>query len=102
MVEFAAEQPEDFVLAFGRERRLGQAPRAAATLSARPTEQGLAALHAAGVLDPALDHPTAAAAFHAMQTGLLLWWLEDRSRASREQLVDTLVRLHPAVAMARR
>jgi len=37
-----------------------------------------------------------------MQNDVVCWWLEDPSRASREAVIETLVRLHPAMAAATR
>ena len=53
-----------------------------------------------GALDPELHPGVAARAFIAMQNGVVSWWLEDPSRASRDDVVETLIRLHPAVAGA--
>ncbi|MCP4036512.1 MAG: hypothetical protein GY733_06220, partial [bacterium] len=55
-----------------------------------------------GVLDTKLDPAVASRAFVAMQNDVVCWWLEDRSRVSREAVIDTLIRLHPAIAAARR
>ena len=74
--------------------------RAQVGYSTRVTERRLAELQADGRLDPRLDPGVAARAFVAMQNTVVCWWLEDPSRATRAALVETLVRLHPAVAAA--
>ncbi len=66
--------------------------------STRATERGLLALQQAGELEPDLSVEIAAKGFASMQSGVLLWWIENPSRATRDELVDTLTRLHPALA----
>ncbi|MBW2295225.1 MAG: TetR/AcrR family transcriptional regulator [Deltaproteobacteria bacterium] len=113
VVAFAEESPARFRVAFGPEASTTRAPRAArgespsrhptraqVGYSTRVTERRLAELQAEGALDPRLDPAVAARAFVAMQNSVMCWWLEDPSRASRAGLVETLVRLHPAVAAA--
>ena len=46
----------------------------------------------------AADSDLAARAYLSMEVGTLLWWLEDPSRASAEDLIETLVLLHPATS----
>ena len=45
------------------------------------------------------DRPSAARAFVAAQSGVLRWWLAAPAPPPRAALVETLVRLHPAVAL---
>ncbi len=52
----------------------------------------------AGALAPGLDPAVAARALVAMWTRVVAWWVEDPTRAPREAVVDTLVRLHPLAA----
>lgn len=110
LVAFAASNPDRFCVAFAGDSHHRKIPapkpgepgtRAQVGYSSRVTERRLEKLRAAGQLDPALHPAIAARAFVAMQTGVLTWWLEDRSRASEQELVETLVRLHPAVSGAR-
>jgi AcrR family transcriptional regulator len=101
-VRFARTHPEAYRVTFGRERPTvapGRGP--VVTESSRPIAEGLARLQAAGRLDPEADPALAARAYQAMETGTILWWLEDPDRASEEALVETLARLHPALALAR-
>ncbi|MHA7839029.1 MAG: TetR/AcrR family transcriptional regulator [bacterium] len=100
-VHFARAHPEAYRVTFGRER-LGP-PRSRSTVaeSSRPTAELLRRLQRAGRLDPDLDVDLAARAHAAMEAGTLLWWLEAPERAVAEDLVDTLVRLHPVVAARR-
>ncbi len=113
VVGFAEEGPARFRVAFGPEASAIRAPRAArgespsrgpmraqVGYSHRVTERRLTQLQSEGALDPRLDPAVAARAFVGMQNSVVCWWLEDPSRASRAALVETLVRLHPAVAAA--
>ena len=110
VVAFAEEAPAQFRVAFGPESAVPRVPRTRTPgenptrpqvgYSMRVTERRLAELQADGALDPRLDPAVAARAFVAMQNGVVCWWLEDPSRSSREALVETLIRLHPAVAAA--
>jgi hypothetical protein len=49
----------------------------------------------AGHADPGLHPAVAAQSLIAMWTRVIAWWGEDPSRAPREAVVETLVRLHP-------
>ena len=101
VVGLAEQRPEQFRVAFGRELS-GSSGRPLVGYSIRSTERRLRELRDAGRLDPELHPAVAAKAFVAMQNGVVAWWSEDQSRAPRAALVETLVRLHPAVAGARR
>jgi len=92
-VGLAEEQPERFRVAAAYGRR-----RAGVRLSSRPVEQRLAQLRSAGKLDPGLDPGVAAKAFEVMQIGVLDWWLGSAQPAPRAAIVETLVRLHPALS----
>ncbi|MCP5043198.1 MAG: TetR/AcrR family transcriptional regulator [bacterium] len=108
VVGFAEDHAERFRVAFGpqshasRGVRAGHSSRAQVGYSTRATERRLAELQQQGALDTKLDPAVASRAFVAMQNDVVCWWLEDRTRASREAVIDTLIRLHPAIAAARR
>lgn len=97
-VAFARDHPEAYRVCFGRERAAVSHSGPVLSESARPIARALRNRQARGQLDPALDPDLAARAYLAMESGLLLWWLEDPKRASEASLVETLVRLHPARA----
>ena len=63
--------------------------------------QELGRLQREGQLPDDLDVDLVARAYLSMEVGMLLWWLEDSRRASAAALVDTLARLHPAIAARR-
>ena len=50
----------------------------------------------AGQLTAGAEPAIAAQAYAAMMTRVLAWWVEDPSRASREQVIETLLGLHPS------
>ncbi|MBW2417797.1 MAG: TetR/AcrR family transcriptional regulator [Deltaproteobacteria bacterium] len=105
VLSFAEQSPERFQVAFGREAAPGAARSAAGGggrpvkgYSTRVAERRLGELRSQGLVEAALSPAVAARAFLAMQNGVVSWWLEDRARASREEVVETLVLLHPAIA----
>jgi len=98
VVAFAEEAPARFRVAFGREAVSGAPGRAAIGLSDRAALRRLQELRRGGRIDASIDPAVAARAFTCMQNGVVCWWLEDPGRAPRDALVDTLARLHPAVA----
>ena len=95
-VDFAAAHPAAYRVTFGRERASAGPGGPVVSDSARPIARSLASLQAEGLVARDLDVELAARAYLAMETGTLLWWLEDPARASREAIVATLARLHPA------
>ncbi len=54
-----------------------------------------------GRVDRALHPATTAQALLAMWTRIVAWWVEDPECAPRDDVVDTLVRLHPLHASTR-
>ena len=98
VARFALRHPEAYRVTFGRERAGARARGPVVSESSRPTSQALRRLQAAGRVDPSLDPDLAARAYLAMEVGTLLWWLENPARAERDRLVDTLARMHPAIA----
>ena len=49
-----------------------------------------------GELADAVHPAVAAQAFAAMTTRVLAWWVEDPTRATREEVIETLLGLHPS------
>lgn len=98
-VEFARTHPEAYRVCFGRERVAATRPGGPAIAeSTRAVATGLARLQDVGRLAPGLDVELAARAYLAAESGLLLFWLEDRQRLPAARLVETLCALHPARA----
>lgn len=96
-VHFAARHPEPYRVTFGRERAGASKHGPVVSESSRPTAEALRGLQRAGRISAELDVELAARAYLAMEVGMLLWWLEDPSRARSEGIVETLVRMHPAM-----
>jgi len=99
-LDYAVENPRFFRVAFGREP-VSAPGRPGVGLSPRRLERRLRGLQVQGRLDARIDPGVAAKGFTAMQTAVILWWVEDPKRAQRSDVIDTLVRLHPAIAGAR-
>jgi AcrR family transcriptional regulator len=97
-VEFARAHPAAYRVAFGRERAASNRSRPVISESHRPTVAVLGRLQRTGQLDPDLNLDLASRAYAAAEVGLLLWWLEDPTRSEARELVETLTRLHPAIA----
>lgn len=97
-VDFASRHPEAYRVCLGRERVAAARSGPAVAESTRALATALAGLQADGRLDPGLDVELAARAYLASEAGLLLHWLEDRTRATPERLIETLFALHPARA----
>ena len=96
VVAFAEARPHLFRAAFGSEPRHASGT-ASVGASTRAVERRLDVLRAAGEIHPEV-HPTVAAkGYSLMLNGLVCWWLDDRARAPRSDLIETLIRLHPAV-----
>ncbi len=98
VVSFAADHPEAYRVTFGRERAGAAAHGPVVSESSRPTAHALRRLQSLGRLDPALDPDLAARAYLSMEVGTILWWLDDRSRAEPDGLIETLARLHPIMS----
>lgn len=98
MVDFAAEYPDLFRVAFGRPAPQATPGEPALAFSTRAVEQRLSGLQRAGQIDPHLDPRVAARGFLALQTGVVLQWMDGRLDVSREVVIDSLTRMHPALS----
>lgn len=95
VVEFARAHAEAYRVTFGRERAGMARHGPTVSESSRPSAEALRQLQHDGQLSTDLDVDLAARAYLSMEVGTLLWWLEDPSRATAEDLAETLARLHP-------
>ncbi len=100
VVTFAERHPEAYRVTFARERPGTAHHGPVMSESIRPTAQGLERLQRRGVLPKDFDAELAARAYHSMEVGTLLWWIENPNRAPKDQLIQTLTILHPALAAA--
>lgn len=100
-VDFARDQPALYRVIFAGAEAGPRSGRASVGFSSRAMENRLRALQQAGELDPAVNVALAARIFTAGQGQILLWWLDAPDPPSRAELIETLVRLHPATACRR-
>ena len=97
-VSFAVEDPARFRVIFSLGQTVGQRSRPGLGFSHRAVERALRAMQAKGEVDPGMHPAVAARAFTAAQSQAVLWWLQDPDSVGEAELIETLVRLHPAVA----
>ena len=97
LCDFAAEYPDFFRVAFGRPAPATRPGEPALTFSTRGVEVRLAELQREGRLAGDIDPKVAARGALAMQTSVVLQWLDGRLGVDRAALVETLTRLHPAL-----
>lgn len=100
LVAFAAEQRDLVRIVFGRGHEAGAIADEIADALFPGVESRLRDRIAEGAADPGLDPAVAAQALVASWIRVVAWWGEDPSRAPREAVVETLVRLHPVFTHA--
>ena len=97
-VSFAVEDPARFRVVFSLGQSAGLRARSGLGFSHRAVERALRAMQAKGEVDPEMHPAVAARAFTAAQSQAVLGWLQDPDSVPEGELIETLVRLHPAVA----
>lgn len=100
-VDFARASPALYRVVFAGGEALARGGRAGVGFSSRAMENRLVELQQKGQLDSSVDVVVAARVFNAGQGQILLWWLDAPDPPPRGQLIETLVRMHPAVACRR-
>jgi len=95
LVAFADERRDLVRIVFGRGHEAGTIGDELADELFPGVESRLRERIAEGRADPGLHPAAAAQALIATWTRIVAWWVEDPSRAPREAVVETLVRLHP-------
>lgn len=95
LVAFAAEKRDLVRIVFGRGHEAGTIGDEMADELFPGVEARLRERIAEGRADAGLHAGVAAQALIAGWTRVVAWWVEDPSRAPREAVVETLVRLHP-------
>jgi AcrR family transcriptional regulator len=99
LLAFAAERRELIRMVFGRAESAGLADEVREAVV--PEIQRWLERRASEGLAPADLAPAVAAQAHAaVLTRVIAWWVEDPSRASREQVVATLLRMNPSLLAA--
>ena len=95
LVAFAAEKRDLVRIVFGRGHEAGTIGDEMADELFPDVEARLCERIAEGRADAGLHPAVAAQALIAGWTRVVAWWVEDPSRAPREAVVETLVRMHP-------
>jgi len=96
LIAFAAERRELIRMVFGRAESAGLADEVREAVV--PEIQRWLERRAKEGVAPADLHPAVAAQAHAaVLTRVIAWWVEDPTRASREHVVETLLRLNPSL-----
>ena len=95
LVAFAEARRDLVRIVFGRGHEAGTLADEMADTLFPDVEARLRERIADGLADPDLHAAVAAQALLAMWTRVIAWWVEDPSRALREEVVETLVHLHP-------
>jgi AcrR family transcriptional regulator len=95
IVAFAEAKRELMQIVFGRGHEAGEIGQELADELFPGVESRLRDSVDAGRVDPGLHPAVAAQALLATWIRVVAWWSEDPSRAPRESVVETLVRLHP-------
>jgi AcrR family transcriptional regulator len=95
LVAFAEDNRSLIRILFGRRHEAGELAEDVLEALIPGIEESLRARAAAGEVPAALHPGVAAQAIAAMTSRVLAWWVEDPTRASRDQLIETLCRMHP-------
>jgi len=96
LIAFAAEKRELIRMVFGRAESAGLADEVREAVV--PEIQRWLERRAKEGVAPRDLHPAVAAQAHAaVLTRVIAWWVEDPTRASREHVVETLLRLNPSL-----
>jgi AcrR family transcriptional regulator len=101
LVRFAEENRDLMRIVFGRGHEAGPLGDELADELFPGVEARLRERIGEGLADPGLHPAVAAQCLLAMWTRVVAWWVEDPSRAPREAVVETLVRMHPIHRTAR-
>jgi AcrR family transcriptional regulator len=96
LVAFAEENRNLFLVLFGRgTQSAGMGDEVLDSLTPGIAD-ALRARARAGQLSPELHPAVAAQAIAAMHSRVIAWWVEDPTRATRDEVIETLCRMHPA------
>jgi AcrR family transcriptional regulator len=95
LVAFAEENRSLILLLFGRGHPAAGLGEDVLDALIPGIEEALRARVAAGQLPADLHPASAAQAIAAMNSRVIAWWVEDPSRATRDEVTNTLCRMHP-------
>lgn len=99
LLRFAEENRDLVRVLFGRGAEAGAVGQDVLDAVVPGIERRLRERIAAGEVSGDLEPAVAAQALAAMTTRVVAWWVEEPSRASRESLVATLLRMHPILRL---
>ena len=95
LVAFAEDNGRLIRVLFGRRQEAGALAEDVLDALIPGIEESLRARAAAGEVSADLHPGVAAQAIAAMSSRVLAWWVEDPTRATRDELIETLCRMHP-------
>jgi AcrR family transcriptional regulator len=95
LVAFAEDNRRLIRVLFGRRQEAGALAEDVLDALIPGIEESLRARAAAGEVSAELHPGVAAQAIAAMSSRVLAWWVEDPARAGRDELIETLCRMHP-------
>lgn len=95
LVAFAEENRNLIRVLFGRRQEAGELAEDVLDALIPGIEESLRARAESGDVPADLQPAVAAQAIAAMTSRVLAWWVEDPTRARREQVIETLCRMHP-------
>jgi AcrR family transcriptional regulator len=95
LVAFSEDNRSLIRVLFGRRQEAGELAEDVLDALIPGIEESLRVRAAAGELSADLHPGVAAQAIAAMSSRVLAWWVEDPTRATRDQLIETLCRMHP-------
>jgi AcrR family transcriptional regulator len=95
LVAFAEENRSLILVLFGRGHEAAGVADEVLDALTPGIEEGLRARISAGQIPPEFHVGVAAQAIAAQSSRVIAWWVEDPSRATREEVIETLCRMHP-------
>jgi AcrR family transcriptional regulator len=95
LVSFAEENRNLIGVLFGRRQEAGELAEDVLDALIPGIEESLRMRAQSGDVPEGLEPAVAAQAIAAMTSRVLAWWVDDPARASREQVIETLCRMHP-------
>lgn len=95
VVGFAAENRSLILVLFGPGHEAADLGEAVLGELVPGIEEGFREYRKRGEVATELDPAVAAQALAAMTTRVIAWWVEDPERATRQDVIETLLRMHP-------
>jgi TetR/AcrR family fatty acid metabolism transcriptional regulator len=96
LIAFAGENRSLISVLFGADHEGAELGEDVLGVILPDVEAGLRERATAGLLPSRLHPAVAAQALLGQASRVIAWWVEDPARASQEEIVDTLLQMHPA------